>query len=30
LSIDRNDETKQRRDAELTDGPTVIELHNHA
>ena len=30
LSIDRNDETKQRRDAELTEGPTVIELHNHA
>ena len=30
LSMDRNDESKQRRDAEVTEGPTVIELHNHA
>ena len=30
LSMDRNDESKRSRDAELTDGPTVIELHNHA
>ena len=30
LSMDRSDESKQRRDAEVTEGPTVIELHNHA
>ena len=30
LSMDRNDESKQRRDTEVTEGPTVIELHNHA
>ena len=30
LSMDRNDESKQRRDTELSDEPTVIELHNQA
>ena len=30
LSLDRSDEVKQRREAELSGEPTVIELHNHA
>ncbi len=30
LSLDRNDQTKQRRDAAIHTNQTVIELHNHA
>ena len=30
LSLNRSDEVKQRREAELSGESTVIELHNHA